>query len=149
MRLTLVPREIRYIDLILLIKCSLGIFDTALALGWTHDKKGHMSIWRSYLFGGLSGSIGSCLGSPFFLVKTHMQSYANAKVAVGFQRNHEGMIQAFRKIYSIRGIRGLYRGVIGNIPRAALGNEQRDDLYFGEFLTIRSFCRRWGSIGDV
>lgn len=90
-------------------------------MGWTRDKDGQQSIVRSFLFGGLSGSIGSCLGSPFFLVKTHMQSYAHADVAVGFQRKHNGMINAFKKIYSIRGFRGLYRGVIGNIPRAALG----------------------------
>lgn len=51
-----------------------------------------------------------------------MQSYAKADIAVGFQRRHEGMIHAFKKIYGIRGIRGLYRGVIGNIPRAVLGS---------------------------
>ncbi|XP_055312229.1 solute carrier family 25 member 35-like isoform X2 [Sitodiplosis mosellana] len=100
----------------------LGIFDTVTTFGWTKDKNGHMSFWRGYFWGGLSGSIGSCWGSPFFLVKTHMQSYADVKVAVGFQRNHEGMMAAFKKIYKIRGIRGLYRGVIGNIPRAALGS---------------------------
>lgn len=115
------------------LQYSLGIFDTAHSLGWTRDKNGHMSIWRSYFFGGLSGSIGSCLGSPFFLVKTHMHSYAHAEVAVGFQRNHQGMIQAFRKIYSIRGIRGLYRGVIGNIPRAALGNTMISLSILGHF----------------
>lgn len=81
-----------------------------------------MSFWRSYFWGGLSGSMGSCLSSPFFLVKTQMQSYADVKVAVGFQRKHDGMMAAFKKIYSIRGFRGLYRGVIGNIPRAALGS---------------------------
>lgn len=81
-----------------------------------------MSFWRGYFWGGLTGSMGSCLGSPFFLVKTHMQSYADVKVAVGFQRKHEGMISAFKKIYGVRGIRGLYRGVIANIPRAALGS---------------------------
>lgn len=102
--------------------CSLGIFDTATTFGWTRNKDGHMSFWRGYFWGGLSGSMGSCLGSPFFLVKTHMQSYADVKVAVGFQRRHAGMISAFKKIYSVRGFRGLYRGVIGNIPRAALGS---------------------------
>lgn len=81
-----------------------------------------MSFWRGYFWGGLTGSIGSCLSSPFFLIKTQMQSYADVKVAVGFQRKHDGMIAAFKKIYAIRGIRGLYRGVIGNIPRAALGS---------------------------
>lgn len=51
-----------------------------------------------------------------------MQSYSNSDIAVGYQRHHTGMISAFKKIYSVRGIRGLYRGVIGNIPRAALGS---------------------------
>lgn len=32
------------------------------------------------------------------------------------------MIIAFRKIYKKGGLRGLYRGAIGNIPRAALGS---------------------------
>lgn len=100
----------------------LGIFDTATTFGWTKNRDGHMSFWRGYFWGGLSGSMGSCLGSPFFLVKTHMQSYADAKIAVGYQRKHDSMMAAFKKIYNERGIRGLYRGVIGNIPRAALGS---------------------------
>lgn len=82
--------------------------------------------------------MGSCLGSPFFLVKTHMQSYADSKVAVGFQRNHEGMLSAFRKIYAIRGIRGLYRGVIGNIPRAALGSGAQ----LATFEPLKDYMRR-------
>lgn len=55
-------------------------------------------------------------------VKTQLQSYTPTNIAVGYQRSHEGMVNAFRKIYNARGIRGLYRGVIGNIPRAALGS---------------------------
>lgn len=81
-----------------------------------------MSVWRGYFWGAFGGSIGSCLGSPFYLVKTQMQSYADAKVAVGYQRKHDGVLSAFRKIYNARGIRGLYRGATANIPRAALGN---------------------------
>lgn len=82
--------------------------------------------------------MGSCLGSPFFLVKTHMQSYADTKVAVGFQRKHEGMMSAFRKIYAVRGIRGLYRGVIGNIPRAALGSGAQ----LATFEPLKDYMRR-------
>lgn len=32
------------------------------------------------------------------------------------------MVDAFKKIYQARGIAGLYRGVLGNVPRAALGS---------------------------
>ncbi|XP_037034402.1 solute carrier family 25 member 35-like [Bradysia coprophila] len=75
----------------------LGIFDTATTFGWTKSSEGHMSVWRGYLWGAFGGSIGSCLGSPFYLIKTHMQSYSNAKVAVGFQRKHDGIISAFKR----------------------------------------------------
>lgn len=51
-----------------------------------------------------------------------MQSFSNSTIAVGYQRNHSSMINALHKIYKVRGIRGLYRGVLGNVPRAALGS---------------------------
>lgn len=100
----------------------LGIYDTVSSYRLTRSKNGHQSFWLGYFWGGLSGCIGSCAGSPFFLVKTHMQSYAKANIAVGYQRKHEGAWAAFQKIYKMRGFKGLYRGAIGNIPRAALGS---------------------------
>lgn len=97
----------------------LGIFDTATTLGWsTRD-----SVWQSFFWGALGGVCGSCAASPFFLVKTQMQSFSRTgDIAVGFQRDHKGLWSAFRKIYAERGIRGLYRGWTGNIPRAGLGS---------------------------
>lgn len=97
-----------------------------------------MSFWLGFFWGGLSGSLGSCVGSPFFLVKTQMQSYADVKVAVGFQRKHNNMMSAFKKIYSVRGIRGLYRGVIGNIPRAAMGSGAQ----LATFEPLKDYMRR-------
>lgn len=108
------------------------------SLGWTRNRHGHQSFWLGYFWGGLSGSIGSCAASPFFLVKTQIQSYAKHDIAVGFQRKHEGMIHAFKKIYAARGIRGLYRGVIGNIPRAMLGSGAQ----LATFEPTKEFLRR-------
>lgn len=116
----------------------LGIFDTASSYGWTRNRNGHQSFWLGYFWGGLSGCVGSCAGSPFFLVKTHMQSQAKESIAVGFQRKHEGTWAAFKKIYSVRGFRGLYRGVIGNIPRAALGSGAQ----LATFEPTKDFLRR-------
>lgn len=48
------------------------------------------------------------------------------------------MINAFHKIYSDRGIRGLYRGVIGNIPRAALGSGAQ----LATFGTTKEFLKK-------
>lgn len=67
-----------------------------------------------------------------------MQSYAKEEVAVGFQRKHDGMIAALKNIYRIRGIRGLYRGVIGNIPRAALGSGAQ----LATFGPLKEFLKR-------
>lgn len=55
-------------------------------------------------------------------IKTQLQSFTKSEIAVGFQREHRGLIHAFRTIYKANGIRGLYRGVVGNIPRAFLGS---------------------------
>lgn len=101
---------------------SFGIFDMVSAFGWTQNPDGSISIWRGFLYGGLSGTLGSCLANPFFLVKIQMQSYSNEKVAVGFQHKHASVMSAFKKIYAAHGIRGLYRGVTGNIPRGILGS---------------------------
>lgn len=46
----------------------LGIFDSADTLGWTKNKAGNQSFVYSYFWGGLGGCVGSCAGSPFFLV---------------------------------------------------------------------------------
>lgn len=131
----------------------MGIFDTATTFGWTKNSDGHMSFWRGYFWGAFGGSIGSCLGSPFYLIKTHMQSYSDVNAAVGFQRKHDGLIAAFKKIYSVRGIRGLYRGATANIPRAALGNGaqlatyeplkdymKRNDLSFSNSIVNSFIC---------
>lgn len=67
-----------------------------------------------------------------------MQSYSPSDIAVGFQRKHDGMMHAFKKIYRARGIKGLYRGVIGNIPRAALGSGAQ----LATFGPTKDFLRR-------
>lgn len=67
-----------------------------------------------------------------------MQSYAKENIAVGFQRKHTGTWAAFEKIYKARGFSGLYRGVVGNIPRAALGSGAQ----LATFEPTKEFMRR-------
>lgn len=63
------------------------------------------------------------------------------------------MRHAFKTIYQANGIRGLYRGVVGNIPRAALGSGaqlatfgptkdflRRHDLYFNNAACNSFIC---------
>lgn len=118
----------------------LGIYTTAHERGWTRNRTtGHVSILKSAFWGATGGFIGAAVSNPFFMVnfsyfvneflinvlfqlKTHLQSKAKKEIAVGFQHQHTGMFNALHTIFTQHGIRGLYRGVIVNLPRALLGS---------------------------
>lgn len=100
----------------------LGIYNTAVENGYTRGKDGKQSIWRNAFWGGLGGFIGSALASPFFMLRTHLQSQAVTQIAVGYQHKHTGMMSALKEIFQKHGIRGLYRGVAVTMPRAMLGS---------------------------
>ncbi|PIA19208.1 mitochondrial carrier [Coemansia reversa NRRL 1564] len=71
--------------------------------------------------GGLCGVAGAALGSPFFLVKTRIQS-ASSFAAVGFQHNYKGAVDGLRRIWREGGLRGLYRGMDAAMMRAGAGS---------------------------
>jgi solute carrier family 25 protein 34/35 len=62
--------------------------------------------------GACAGAIGACVGSPFFLVKTRLQSQSNtATNAVGYQYKYRGTFHALTSVFRDEGgLRGLYRG---------------------------------------
>lgn len=70
----------------------------------------------------LAGSVSGLLGSPVFLVKTHLQTSSSSGIAVGHQHQHGGMVQAFTSIYRVGGVRGLYQGATSSIPRISIGS---------------------------
>lgn len=100
----------------------LGIYTTAYEYGWTRNSQGKVSLMRSALFGGVGGTLGQMIASPFFMVRNQLQSAAVQKIAVGYQHNHNSMTTALLKIYREHGIRGLYRGALVTIPRGMLGS---------------------------
>ncbi|KAJ1833925.1 Mitochondrial oxaloacetate carrier protein [Coemansia sp. RSA 2711] len=71
--------------------------------------------------GGLCGAAGAALGSPFFLVKTRMQS-ASSFAAVGHQHNYASSLDGLRRIWRAGGVRGLYRGMDAAMMRAGAGS---------------------------
>lgn len=77
---------------------------------------------KSALFGGIGGTIGQALASPFFMLRNQLQSASVDKIAVGYQHKHDGFVQAFGKIYKAHGIAGLYRGVLVTVPRGMMGS---------------------------
>ena len=77
---------------------------------------------RSALFGGIGGTLGQFIASPFFMVRNQLQSAAVEKIAVGYQHKHTSMMGALMKIYRAQGIKGLYRGSLVTFPRGMMGS---------------------------
>jgi len=100
----------------------LGCYQCFINLGWTRNSKGEISIPRSAAAGAISGIMGASVGSPWYLIKTHLQSQSVKEVAVGHQHRHQGTYEAVSNIYHKYGVKGLWRGVTGAIPRVSMGS---------------------------
>ncbi|CAI5783112.1 Uncharacterized protein PODLI_1B040762 [Podarcis lilfordi] len=72
--------------------------------------------------GAVAGALGAFVGSPAYLVKTHLQAQTLAAIAVGHQHNHQSVSSAFETIYKKQGLLGLWRGVNGAVPRVMVGS---------------------------
>jgi len=87
------------------------------------------SFGISVFSGPLSGVIGAMLGSPFFLVKTRMQTYS--KVApMGTQHVYTSTWNGLKKIYRSEGLKGLYRGCDAAIVRTGIGSSAKLPCYY-------------------
>lgn len=101
----------------------LGLFETVDQLNWTRfgSSTEHATV-LCVLWGGMCGIAGSTVGCPLYMVKTQIQAQSSGKFAVGFQHGHTGMIDALISIYHKQGVRGLWRGFEGIVPRTAVGS---------------------------
>jgi solute carrier family 25 protein 34/35 len=87
------------------------------------------SFGLNILSGASSGIIGAAAGSPFFLVKTRLQSYS-AFLPVGTQHAYRNAWDGLRQIYTAEGVRGLYRGVGPAMVRTGFGSSVQLPTYF-------------------
>ncbi|PKK44942.1 hypothetical protein CI102_8805 [Trichoderma harzianum] len=81
------------------------------------------------LCGASSGIIGAAAGSPFFLVKTRLQSYSPVR-PVGTQHNYRNAWDGLRQIYKSEGFFGLYRGITAAMVRTGFGSSVQLPTYF-------------------
>jgi solute carrier family 25, member 34/35 len=88
--------------------------------------------------GASSGVMGACLGSPFFLVKTRLQSYSPI-FPVGTQHVYNGALDAFRHIWKEGGVRGLYRGLDAAAVRTGMGSSVQLPVYNWAKKTIEKY----------
>ena len=132
---------IQYIYQVMLNGCRLGFYDpirthlNSLALthslsnSHTPEAKTYQSLPINIASGASSGVIGAMAGSPFFLVKTRLQSYSPF-LPVGTQHKYKNAWDGLSQIYKTEGTRGLYRGVGPAMVRTAFGSSVQLPTYF-------------------
>lgn len=87
------------------------------------------------LSGFISGAAGAVIASPFFLIKTRMQSYSGTKSIssgtqqVGQQTYYKNAWDGILKIYKAEGVVGLFRGVDAAILRTGAGSAAQLPVY--------------------
>lgn len=120
-----------YIYQILLNGCRLGFYEpmrAGLSKLLLKDAKAQ-SLGINMFCGASSGVIGAAAGSPFFLVKTRLQSYSPF-LPVGTQHNYRNAWDGLSQIYKGEGVKGLYRGVGAAMIRTGFGSSVQLPTYF-------------------
>lgn len=85
------------------------------------DKTTELPVWKSAICGVTAGAVAQWLASPADLVKVQIQMEGKRRL-MGMKPRVEGSIHAFKEIIKRGGIKGLWKGSIPNVQRAALVN---------------------------
>lgn len=120
-----------YVYQILLNGCRLGFYEPLrvnLTQLFFKDSK-VQSLGVNVFCGASSGVLGAMAGSPFFLIKTRLQSYSPF-LPVGTQHKYRNALDGLRQIYGNEGIRGLYRGMGASMVRTGAGSSVQLPTYF-------------------
>jgi solute carrier family 25 protein 34/35 len=111
--------------------CRLGFYEplrkTITSAFYTDPTKQSFGI--NIFSGAASGILGAAAGSPFFLIKTRLQSYSPF-LPVGTQHHYAGAVDGMRQIYRSEGIKGLYRGIGPAMVRTGFGSSVQLPTYF-------------------
>ncbi|EAA65244.1 hypothetical protein AN0066.2 [Aspergillus nidulans FGSC A4] len=120
-----------YIYQVLLNGCRLGFYEP-IRNGLTtavYNDSHVQSLGINVFAGASSGIIGAAAGSPFFLVKTRLQSFSPF-LPVGTQHQYRNSFDGLRKIFASEGVGGLYRGVGAAMVRTGFGSSVQLPTYF-------------------
>lgn len=71
--------------------------------------------------GAAAGAVGATLGSPLYLVKSRLQAQS-AHFTVLERHQYSGMVDGLRKVWASGGVKELFRGVDGAVPRVMTGS---------------------------
>ncbi|KAJ5653975.1 hypothetical protein N7490_000978 [Penicillium lividum] len=120
-----------YIYQVLLNGCRLGFYEPirASVTSAIYNDPKVQSLGANVFAGAASGVIGAAAGSPFFLVKTRLQSFSPF-LPVGTQHNYKNSFDGLSKIYKSEGVNGIYRGVGAAMIRTSFGSAVQLPTYF-------------------
>ncbi|QSZ37140.1 hypothetical protein DSL72_009234 [Monilinia vaccinii-corymbosi] len=120
-----------YIYQMILNGCRLGFYEPIrdTLTGALFDDSKTQSLGINIFSGATSGILGAAAGSPFFLVKTRLQSFS-PHAPVGTQHGYRNAADGMRKIYKAEGVNGLYRGVGAAMIRTGFGSSVQLPTYF-------------------
>ena len=120
-----------YIYQLLLNGCRLGFYEPlrASTTQLIFKDSNVQSLAANIFSGAASGILGAMAGSPFFLVKTRLQSYSPF-LPVGTQHTYKNAFDGVRQIYRGEGIKGLYRGMGAAMVRTGAGSSVQLPTYF-------------------
>ncbi|XP_074034840.1 uncoupling protein 4A isoform X2 [Leptinotarsa decemlineata] len=86
-----------------------------------HPEQTYFPLWQSALCGVSAGAFAQYLASPTDLLKVQLQMEGKRRL-LGLPPRVNGIADAFQKVWSAGGIRGLWKGSVPNVQRAALVN---------------------------
>jgi len=130
-----------YIYQMTLNGCRLGFYEPirthansvflhqSLSMSSDPASKQLQSVPINVFAGATSGILGAAAGSPFFLIKTRLQSYSPF-LPVGTQHKYQNAMDGMGQIYRAEGIKGLYRGVGPAMVRTGFGSSVQLPTYF-------------------
>ncbi|KAJ5620129.1 hypothetical protein N7510_004113 [Penicillium lagena] len=120
-----------YVYQVLLNGCRLGFYEPIRAnlTNAIYNDPKVQSLGANVFAGAASGVIGAAAGSPFFLVKTRLQSYSPF-LPVGTQHKYKNSYDGLSKIYRSEGVKGVYRGVGAAMIRTSFGSAVQLPTYF-------------------
>lgn len=121
----------QYIYQMILNGCRLGFYEplrkaTTAAI---YKDSTRQSLGINIFSGAASGILGAAAGSPFFLVKTRLQSYSPF-LPVGTQHHYKNAFDGLRQIQRSEGVRGIYRGIGAAMIRTGFGSSVQLPTYF-------------------
>lgn len=120
-----------YVYQMILNGCRLGFYEPLRQniSATIYKDSTKQSVGVNIFSGAASGILGAAAGSPFFLVKTRLQSFSPF-APVGTQHAYKNSIDGMRQIYRGEGVNGLFRGVGAAMVRTGFGSSVQLPTYF-------------------